>query len=200
MAGMDDQELNTLLERVSQKDRRAFETLYDRTSPLLFAVCLRVLRDRGEAEEALQEVYLKIWRKADRFARTSAPVTAWLATIARHAAIDRRRRLGLFNMDDTEVERVEDRGPTPEETAMRSSEARRLQECLEELDPAHAELVRTAFFTGRTYGELAASVNKPLGTVKSWIRRSLIKLRQCLDGIGVTPGAETSGATDESHE
>lgn len=172
--------LQDLLANTALGDRAAFKRVYDRTSAKLFGVCLRILKDRTEAEEVLQEAYIKVWRNAGRYASAKGSPISWLVAIARNQAIDRlrARRPQTTELDEA-VELADDR-PTPEARTVASDERRRLEECLAKLDPDHASAVRNAFLEGYTYEELAARMRVPLGTMKSWIRRSLLKLRDCL--------------------
>ncbi len=168
--------------RVARGEEAALKDVYDRTSAKLFGVCLRILGDEGEAEDVLQEVYLTVWRKASGFDPSRASPVTWLAALARNRAIDRLRGRGA-RRQDADVGELALPDPTPSaETALQTGqELRRLHGCLDELEPAHASAVRTAFFGGLTYDALAQQLSLPLGTVKGWIRRSLIKLRTCLE-------------------
>ena len=175
-------DLNRLLQNTARSDQAAFAELYQRTSSKLFGVCLRMLRDRGEAEEVLQETYTTVWRRAGSFDATRASAITWLVALSRNKAIDRLRQHREELLDDpTKLEVAVDQQPTPAAEAEASQEYRRLQHCLDELEPQQQSSVREAFFSGATYNELAARCKVPLGTMKSWIRRSLIQLRQCLE-------------------
>jgi RNA polymerase sigma-70 factor, ECF subfamily len=175
--------LRETLGAVARGDRAAFETLYRATSAKLFGVCLRILPKRDEAEDVLQETYTTIWRKAASYdAAVASPIT-WLVSVARNKAIDRARAsAGDRALDpiDAAVEVADGRADTSAH-AEADSERRRLDGCLGELEPERRALVRVAFFEGVTYDELARRESMPLGTVKSWIRRSLLKLKACLD-------------------
>ncbi|WP_166434027.1 sigma-70 family RNA polymerase sigma factor [Roseovarius spongiae] len=167
--------------RTATGDREAFGRLYSLTSAKLFGVALRVLNDRAEAEEVLQEVFVKVWRNADRYRANGLSPMTWLITIARNAAIDRlrRRREGQAELDAAEV--VPDPAPGPEAHAVAGSERERLAGCFGELERDKAEAVRRAYLGGETYAELAAAMDVPLNTMRTWLRRSLLKLRECLD-------------------
>lgn len=171
------------LQAVAGGDRDAFERLYRATSSKLFGVCLRVVPDRAEAEDVLQEVYATVWRKAMQFDAARASAITWLAMIARNKAIDRLRSTpaGVRAAPMELAEAVPDPSASPLDGAESSDENARLARCMERLDGDRRELVRTAFFEGVTYEELAARIGSPLGTVKSWIRRSLLQLRACLE-------------------
>jgi RNA polymerase sigma-70 factor, ECF subfamily len=171
------------LQAVAGGDRDAFERLYRATSSKLFGVCLRVLPDRAEAEDVLQEVYATVWRKAVQFDAARASAITWLAMIARNKAIDRLRSTpaGVRAAPMELAEAVPDPSASPLDGAESSDENARLARCMDRLDGDRRELVRTAFFEGVTYEDLAARIGSPLGTVKSWIRRSLLQLRACLE-------------------
>lgn len=176
-------ELNKLLQQTCENNQKAFAELYKRTSSKLFGVCLRMLRDRSEAEEVLQEIYTTVWRRASSFDSAKASAITWLVTLSRNKSIDRLRQHREELMDDPMKmdERVDEDQPSPIADAETSQENKRLQSCLDELDPQQQSSVREAFFTGATYNELATRCKVPLGTMKSWIRRSLMQLRTCLD-------------------
>ncbi|WP_460834693.1 sigma-70 family RNA polymerase sigma factor [Lysobacter humi (ex Lee et al. 2017)] len=172
-----------LLADVAQGDRSAFERLYRLASPRLFAICLRLLPDRAEAEDVLQEVFTSLWHKADQFDPGRASAMAWMSMIARNRAIDRLRSPG-HAVRTTALElgdELPDGGDTPIDAAEASTERERLQRCLQRLDDRRRGLIRTAFFEGATYEELATRSGAPLGSVKSWIRRGLLQLRACLE-------------------
>ena len=160
------------------------EALYRATSAKLFGVCLRILKDRGEAEEVLQEVYLTVWRKAHVFepARGLSPMT-WLAVLARNKAIDRLRSRGRRQPAEPieMAAALADGQPSPLDRLESSGDHRRLEKCLAELDGQQRIAIRTAFFEGASYPELAQRMGAPLGTLKSWVRRGLLKLRTCLE-------------------
>ncbi|MBD4728093.1 sigma-70 family RNA polymerase sigma factor [Xanthomonas citri pv. citri] len=181
--GHDDDETGRLLTATAGGDRHAFEALYRQTSAKLFGVCLRMIPQRAEAEEVLQDVFTLIWHKAGQFDPSRARGLTWLAMIARNKAIDhlranapQRRNVAL---DDAGELRASDASPL--DRTERASTRRRINHCLAELEPPRSELIRTAFFEGITYEELAARTDTPIGTVKSWIRRGLAKLKACLE-------------------
>lgn len=175
------QDITKLIVRVSMKDRAAFDLLYRRTSAKLFGVCLRVLSDRGEAEEALQDVYVKIWTKADRFAVSELSPISWLVAIARNHSIDRiRARREQTTAIDAALE-VPDEKPDPEAEAVAGGERDRIHSCLQELEQDRAAAVRAAYLNGDSYAELAERFSVPLNTMRTWLRRSLMKLKECLE-------------------
>lgn len=187
-------ELSQLLSRAGLGDRAAFARLYERTSAHLFGVLLRIQRDRAQAEDLLQEVYVAVWKAAASFdAARSQPLT-WLTSIARNRAIDSLRRaqtqprLESSSRDDGDgderpdlAEGVAADEPGPLELLGRASDARQLNQCLEHLSPPQRQSVALAFFDGLSHAEVAERLREPLGTVKSWVRRALMTLKTCLD-------------------
>lgn len=175
------QDISKLIVRTSMKDRAAFDLLYRQTSAKLFGVCLRVLNDRGEAEDALQEIYVKIWTKADRFAVSDLSPISWLVAIARNHSIDRIRARRRPTTDIDAVLDVADPAPGPEAAAVAGDQAGQIHRCLEELESDRAAAVRGAYLKGESYAELAQRHRVPLNTMRTWLRRSLMKLRECLE-------------------
>jgi len=175
------QDITKLIVRVSMRDRAAFDLLYRETSPKLFGVCLRILKQRGEAEEALQEVFVKIWTKADRFAVSDLSPMSWLIAIARNHAIDVIRARRPQSADLDAATSVSDPNPDPEAMAVASAERQRIHGCLEELENDRAAAVRGAYLNGDSYAELAERFSVPLNTMRTWLRRSLMKLKECLE-------------------
>lgn len=163
------------------KDRAAFDLLYQQTSSKLFGICLRVLKNRSEAEDALQEVFVKIWNKADRFAVSDLSPISWLVAIARNHAIDRVRERRQPFVDIDSALNVVDPLPGPEASVVASQERQRIRFCLDELEKDRAEAVRGAYLDGESYVELAERHGVPLNTMRTWLRRSLLKLRECLE-------------------
>lgn len=173
--------LVALLQRVSARDRAALGTLYSLTSAKLFGICLRICGERQAAEDVLQEVYLTVWNRAGAFDAARASPITWLATIARNRAIDWRRGQGRRPTAPVEdAAPVADTRPLASDTMLADEDEQRLHLCLDALDDNARLAIRTAFFDGLTYAELAERQNVPLGTMKSWVRRGLIRLRECL--------------------
>jgi len=178
---LDSGEIDRLLSRIALGDRQAFSRLYDACAPKLFGVCLRILRERSQAEDALQETCVKIWRNSQSYAGGSQSPMAWLVSIARNHAIDvlRARRAPAVDID--EAIGISDPGPDPERNAIISDETRRLTACLEEQKPERAEALRAAYVEGYSYEELATRFSVPLNTMRTWLRRGLMSLRECLE-------------------
>ena len=174
-------ELTAYLYRISRGERAALENLYRRTSAKLFGVCLRILSDRAEAEDVLQEVYLTVWNKAAQFdsARGLSPIT-WLTSIARNRALDRlrARRQPAGGLD--EAAEVADLSPLADAALATRETSERLAGCLEQLDSRASNAIRSAFFGGQSYEILARMAEMPLGSMKSLIRRGLMRLKDCL--------------------
>jgi RNA polymerase sigma-70 factor (ECF subfamily) len=177
-------ELAQALGRAGEGDRAAFRRVYDATSAKLLGVTLRILADRQLAEDVLQDTYLTVWRKAGSFDASRASPITWLVTIARNRAIDRLRSGAAMRRStqiDEAVTVIADEGPSPAESLETRDDVRRLNDCLGQLDDRTGGAIRTAFMDGMTYDALAARENVPLGTMKSWIRRGMMRLRMCLE-------------------
>jgi RNA polymerase sigma factor (sigma-70 family) len=190
-------DLARLLALAGLGDRAAFAKLYDRTSAHLFAVVLRINRDRSQAEDILQDVYVKVWRSAKSFdAAQSQPLT-WLTSIARNGAIDSLRRKqtqpqiqsfaantgpGDDPGDDKDFyDTVVDDAAGPLELLSQMTEARALSLCMKGLNPQQRQCVALAFYDGLSHAEVAEQLRQPLGSVKSWVRRGLLALKSCLE-------------------
>lgn len=176
--------LTAALVRAGEGDRSALRTVYDATHAKLFGIVLRICRERQAAEDVLQDVYLTIWRRAGAFDPGRASPITWMATIARNRAIDRVRSSAIRRTEpeDAALE-VADESPLAPELIARAQTATRLHTCLDTLEERQQTAIRTAFFDGLTYAELADRLTVPLGTVKSWIRRGMMKLKECLGDV-----------------
>lgn len=175
--------LRETLVAVAGGDRAAFATLYKLTSAKLFGVCLRILGKQRDAEDVLQETYTTVWHKAGLYDPERASPITWLVMIARNKAIDRARSDG-GEPHAAPIELAADIGDAAPEPAARAEAAdigRRLAHCLDALEARQRALIRIAFFEGVTYENLATRSKTPIGTVKSWIRRGLVKLKACLE-------------------
>ncbi|MEX0810150.1 MAG: sigma-70 family RNA polymerase sigma factor [Dongiaceae bacterium] len=171
-----------LIEAVASGDRASLRILYEATAPQLLGIALRILKDRAHAEDALQAAFLAVWRHAGSFDRRRGTSKAWLIRILRNQAIDGlRRRAREVALDPAWSENRADPDIDLETMAASGEESRALRECLEELEAAARRSLLLAYWEGLTYDEVAARMAAPVGTVKSWIRRSLKRLKRCLE-------------------
>lgn len=162
-----------LLRRIEAGDRAALADLYDQHAPLVNALCLRILRDRAEAEEVLQEVFLQAWRQAGRYDPARGSVTSWLAVIARSRALDRLRRRAARREAPEEAIPVTIEMP-------RTAEAIAVREALQALPPTQRRALELAYYEGLTQVEIAERTGQPLGTIKTRMRTALLRLREAL--------------------
>lgn len=178
--------LEYLVARCAMGDRIAFADLYQATSAKLFAVLLRILKNEEMAEDALQDVFIKVWHKATEYHVGKGAVMTWLLSIARYRAIDLLRRTKTAVQVDAE-EGLEERAanePDVAELAGRAVDNARLNTCLDELEGPRRACLVLAYCEGYTHDELSQRLGSPVGTIKSWIRRGLKVLKACLDGEG----------------
>lgn len=177
------EELKAAIIRLGKGDQSALESIYHATSAKLFGICLRILGDRSEAEDALQDVYVNLWRNAGRYNPQRASPISWLATFARNRAIDRLRsgkvQRGAVPVD--EAMEISDDAPLADAMLETGQRDAKIHHCLNELEERQQGAIRSAFFNGATYAELAQAQDVPLGTMKSWVRRGLAKLKRCLE-------------------
>jgi RNA polymerase sigma-70 factor (ECF subfamily) len=176
-------QLAAALVRTGTGDRAALRTIYQDTSAKLFGVLLRILKDRNEAEDALQDVYMAVWRKAALYnPDQSSPIT-WLIAIARNRAIDRLRSGAVKQSPNPFEQAAETRDTTPGalDMVVKAEQQARLGVCLSELEEKTSQAIRSAFLDGMTYERLAERTGVPPETVKNWIRGGLLKLKACLN-------------------
>ena len=180
--------ITELMARCALRDQRAFAELYRQSSAKLYGVAIRILRREDWAEEVLQESFVNIWNHiADYSMARSAPMT-WMTAIVRNRALDLLRRPREVEIDEGHEDlmaSIPDESPGPEELLKRSMEAGALAECWKQLTGEQQKSIALAFFNGLSHGELARQMQKPLGTVKTWIRRGLERLKSCLDAQGI---------------
>jgi len=180
------QDLADLVARVALGDRQAFRRLYDATAPSLLGVALRILRDRGRAEDVIQEAFVSVWHRAGSYrAAASAPMT-WLTAIVRNRALDALRSDARHDADplvddEEETMDVEDDRPDPLGLLTKAADALAVRACLEAIDGSQRQCLALAYYHGLTHAEMAAHLGSPIGSVKVWLRRGLEKLRRCLD-------------------
>lgn len=181
MTATNNAELAALLQAVARKDRAAFQVLYEGTAPKLFAIVLRILRDRAPAEDVLQDVFLRIWQNAAGFSAEAGPAMGWLVAIARNRAIDQLRTKKLVSLaaDDSadpyaEIAAIGDREAEMNDLAV-------LRQCLGELEEPARSCVLLAYYEGYSREELAKRYDRPVNTIKTWLFRSLSTLKSCLE-------------------
>ena len=181
-----DTELMDLLDRIAAQDDSALKSLYDRTASQLFGLALRVVRNRDAAEDVLQEAFLTIWRSAGSYRASLSPPMAWMGLIVRSRALDLLRRRSAdrahltHELDDEMAHGIEGDSPNPMDTTQASEQAFALHQCLGRLENKQREVVSLAYLRDLSHGELAEQLRLPLGTVKTWIRRGLDQLRNCM--------------------
>jgi len=178
-----DRRLYAELERVAHGDAQALRHVYDHSSAKLLGICAYILRDPAMAEDVLQEVYLKVWHGAATFQPALASPMTWMSALARNTAIDWLRATGrrdeaLAKMRETTIAAGAAAWTEDESSRERHEELRR---CMDQLENDQRASIRSAFFDGFTYSELSERLRVPLGTMKSWIRRGLINLRECIE-------------------
>jgi len=184
----------SLLRRIAERDASAVDELYDRHAPLLLGLILQIVRDRNDAEDVLQEVFLRVWQRADSYNPALGSPSAWLCRVARNRAIDRvraRRGNSALTAEQAGADEWRDEGVSPEQAAMAWSDGRRLGAALEALAPEERTLIESAYFEGYTQSELAVRFGLPIGTVKARIRRGVLALRERLEGSDRTMSTST---------
>jgi len=182
MALPSDDHMISLLARSALRDRAAFSELYESTSANLFGIVLRITRQREAAEEVMQEAWVQIWEKAQLYRPDHGRPFTWMAAIARYRALDRLRRqsrqAAMPSYDEPTEELM---GEVDMESALTAhAEGGRLQACLGQLSGEAREAIVLSYVAGYSHGELAERMDHPLGTIKSWIRRGLGSLKECM--------------------
>jgi RNA polymerase sigma-70 factor (ECF subfamily) len=172
---LDNQLLGTLLSRVALQDRTAFRQLYDHSSAHLLAVALRISGNRSVAEETLQDAFVQIWQNARTFSAARAQPSTWMTAIVRYRALDQLRKV----RDELPLEDAPESALAAVQASGDAEPA--LERCLETLAPDPRSCITLAFVEGYSHEELSRRYRKPLGTVKSWIRRGLQQLKECLE-------------------
>jgi RNA polymerase sigma-70 factor, ECF subfamily len=179
-AAADGTSLDELVGRVAGQDRAAFGALYRASAAKLFALSLRILQDRAAAEDALQDAFVEIWRQAPMFDPARGSAFAWMAVIVRHRAIDALRRNGRNPAAPNPVD-LNELAPLAAPESIGSVELMALLRCLGQLQPEVQKLILMAYLEGRSREELAESFERPVNTIKTWLRRGLQALRACLE-------------------
>ena len=182
--------LAALMARVALGDQPAFAQLYQQTSAHLYGVAVRILKDGAAAEEVLQEAFVSVWHHAGSYEAAKSQPTTWLAAIVRNRCLDqlRRRELDTVTMttddDDGKEFDLPSGDPTPVEMLLAGAEAQSVRDCVDGLAAGPKQAIALAFYQGLSHAELADHMRQPLGTVKSWVRRGLERLKTCLDRAG----------------
>ena len=179
----DNDRLAALLAQCGLGDRKAFAELYEGTKSKLFAVSLRIVRERHIAEEVLQDSFVNIWNNAGKYAVVkSAPMT-WMTAIVRNRSLDivRRPRVEIADEDDFFAVTMEDPAPGPQDQLAAKHDQVKIKRCMKGLDGEQLQTISLAFFHGLSHSEVAIHLDRPLGTVKTHIRRGLQKLKGCLE-------------------
>ncbi len=181
-----DEQLIAWLQAVAAQDAQALRQLYDATSSRLYAVALRVVSNTEHAEDVLQDAYLSVWRTAGDYRATLSPPLAWLGLVVRSRALDFLRRrateraLNGLRIDEELADTLASDTETPMDTQMAGEQAWALHECLRKIESRQREVLTLAYFRDLSHSQLAQQLHLPLGTVKSWVRRSLDQLRGCM--------------------
>jgi RNA polymerase sigma-70 factor (ECF subfamily) len=175
------QALEQLLGRAALGERGAFQELYRATAPKLFGVALRILRREDWAEEVLQECYVSVWRHAADYRPGLAAPMTWMTSIVRNRCLDWLRRPNPEPLDDQALQEIESGSPSPLALLEQGRDSAALARCLRGLESKHRQAIALAFFDGLSHAELAQHLREPLGTVKTWVRRGLARLKTCLE-------------------
>lgn len=190
LSSPDPQQLKLWLAAIAKQDKQAFRHLYDATSPKLFGFALRILTKREAAEEALQESFISVWNNASSYQDSLAAPMTWMTTIVRNKAFDILRRsdhameidAGGFTEGGMQevMDGLESHGASPVEALELSENAAALAQCLKRLEGLHRQAIALAFYHDLSHSEVADQMQLPIGTVKTWIRRGMERLRMCL--------------------
>jgi len=176
-----DEDVTSIIQRCATGDRTALRLLFDAEAPRMIGVAERILRRRALAEEAMQDAFVQVWRRAQSFDASLGGGRTWLYAILRNRSLNILRdesRTDLTSESEPFDKASED--DDPETVAMKLGEASRLRSCLEKLEPARRQAIVLAYANGLSHGELAGRLGIPLGTIKSWIRRSMMSLKECM--------------------
>ena len=182
--------LAALMAKTALGDEAAFAELYKQTSAHLYGIAVRILRDGAAAEEILQEAFVSVWHHAGSYEAARSHPSTWLAAIVRNRCLDqlRRRELDTVTLtaddDDGREFVLPSTDPTPVEMLLAGAEAQSVRDCVDQLDAGPKQAIALAFYQGLSHAELARHMRQPLGTIKSWLRRGLERLKGCLDRAG----------------
>ncbi len=168
------------LEACARGDSAALRSLHERESRWLLGVAQRILRDRDLAHDVLQDAFLQVWQKAGSYQRALGSARGWVYTVVRHRALDEARRAGRETSAGDDIEALADAASVQDSHGSTQVDAQALERCLERLEPSRRECIVHAFVEGYTHEQIAKLLGLPVGTVKSWIRRGLLVLKECL--------------------
>ncbi|HET9339612.1 MAG TPA: sigma-70 family RNA polymerase sigma factor [Casimicrobiaceae bacterium] len=179
-------DLALLIARIALGDRAAFRQLYDATAPSLLGVALRIVRDRGRAEDVLQDAFVNVWHRAGSYREAAGAPLSWLTAIVRNRALDAlrsesRHPTDSLTGDEDEMTDIEDDRPDPLGLLTQAADALAIRACLETIDGSQRQCLALAYYHGLTHAEMAAHLGSPIGSVKVWLRRGLEKIRRCLE-------------------
>ncbi|MFT5713088.1 MAG: RNA polymerase sigma factor (sigma-70 family) [Glaciecola sp.] len=180
---MEHEELLLLLKRVAAGNQPAFNKLYKLTSGQLFAIALKMLKNRDSAEEALQEAYVSIWYKADYYKEGQGTVLTWMVSIIRYRALDMLRSKKVRKEEDLSDDIMSELDITETTETTEATESGydiKIEGCMQELEQQQRQAIHLAYFNGLSHSEVVDHLDLPLGTIKSWIRRGLTSLQRCL--------------------
>jgi RNA polymerase sigma-70 factor (ECF subfamily) len=177
VTGPSEKSLRSLLDAVASGDRKAFRTLYDKSAPVLFAICVRLMRDRDLAQDVLQEAMTRIWRKAHLFDASKGNAMAWMAVITRNCALSRLAAAPppSSSLDEAGVLAAVEARPSGDPAI-----AADVRQCLKKLNEKYRKCVTLIYLHGLSYEELAVQMGAPLGSVKSWVHRAVRELAHCM--------------------
>jgi RNA polymerase sigma-70 factor, ECF subfamily len=176
-------DLEGLLLAIARGSQKDFKMLVDATSPKIFGILLTMLRDRDLARDALQVSFARIWLRAKSFDPQRGTAGAWISQIARNHAIDLlRQRKRRAEVQPEDFQDIVDTAPSVEQRLMLRGDMRKMLDCLDKIDPKKAQAVRLSYIHGLSYLELAERMSTPLNTIRTWLRRGLAALRDCVDG------------------
>lgn len=181
----DNRAIDSLLLHVAQGDQKAFERLYQATSPYIYGVLLRMFRQEAAAEDALQEAFLRIWENAGTYNPSQGKPLTWMTSIARYHALDVLRSNKSSISRDSAYSRLEEQPALSVLSTLETEtgDSQILSICLKRIEPEARDCLIDAYCGGYTHQELSEKKGRPLGTVKSWIKRALQSLRECVDEL-----------------
>src|SRR3954469_15640128 len=188
-----------LMSSIAAGDAQALKTLYDRHAGLVFTICLRIVRDRAEAEDLLTEIFFELWEKRGRYNAMRGSPVSYLVTLSRSRAIDRKRRKRPTVNSSIDTLNAPSAGPTPAEATEAGERGTMINRCFDRLDAPQRQAIEHAFYDGLSHSEISTKLSRPLGTIKTQIRTGLLRLRECLgrffDSSDVANVRNSSGAT-----